>query len=82
MKLSLVATVSAFTIIDSERRARDVDKKDGDRRYFQLADMMKHYNPWFDGRKYWSYGRHCLYYGKFFFYSSIINTKSKEVIDH
>merc|ERR1712048_696638 len=36
---------------------------DNDRRYFQLADMMTHYNPSFDERKYWTYGCNCLILG-------------------
>ena len=35
----------------------------GDRRYFQLTDMMNHYNPSFDERKYWTYGCNCLILG-------------------
>lgn len=34
-----------------------------DRRYFQLVDMMEHYNPEFDERKYWTYGCQCLMLG-------------------
>jgi hypothetical protein len=61
MKLSLLATVSAFTTTD-QRHARDVEEK-GEKRYFQLADMMGHYNPSFDEKKYWTYGCHCLILG-------------------
>ena len=33
-------------------------------RYFQLKEMMIHYNPDFDERKYWAYGCNCLILGK------------------
>merc|ERR1712064_148630 len=36
---------------------------DDERRYFQLNDMMEHYNADFDERKYWAYGCHCLILG-------------------
>ena len=36
---------------------------DGNRRYDQLVDMMEHYNPQFDERKYWAYGCQCLILG-------------------
>ena len=62
MKLSLIATVSAFTT--ENRVSRDVEEK-GEKRYWQLTDMMKHYNPDFDERQYWTYGCHCLMLGKF-----------------
>jgi len=61
MKLSILATVSAFTTTD-QRQTRDVEEK-GEKRYFQLTDMMQHYNPSFDERKYWAYGCHCLILG-------------------
>ena len=62
MKLSILATtVSAFT---TNVHRRDVEEK-GEKRYFQLVDMMEHYNPSFDARKYWTYGCHCLMLGKF-----------------
>ena len=65
MKLSILATtVSAFTTTTNVQR-RDVEEK-GEKRYFQLVDMMEHYNPSFDSRKYWTYGCHCLMLGKFF----------------
>ena len=65
MKLSLIASVSAFTT--ENRVSRDVEEK-GEKRYAQLTDMMEHYNPEFDERKYWTYGCHCLVLGKFFFF--------------
>lgn len=34
-----------------------------ERRYNQLTDMMAHYNPDFDERKYWTYGCNCLILG-------------------
>lgn len=43
------------------RQVRQVDTTD--RRYFQLVDMMEHYNPQFDEKKYWTYGCHCLILG-------------------
>jgi len=61
MKLSILATVSAFTTTD-QRQTRDVEEK-GEKRYFQLTDMMEHYNPDFDQRKYWTYGCNCLILG-------------------
>jgi len=61
MKLSILATVSAFTTTD-QRQTRDVEEK-GEKRYAQLTDMMQHYNPSFDERKYWAYGCHCLILG-------------------
>jgi len=63
MKLSLFASVSAFTTTTTDQRvARDVEEK-GEKRYKQLVDMMEHYNPQFDERKYWTYGCHCLILG-------------------
>ena len=60
MKLSLIASVSAFTT--ENRVSRDVEEK-GEKRYWQLADMMNHYNPDFDERQYWTYGCHCFMLG-------------------
>ena len=59
MKLFLLASVSASIV------KRDVEEKtlDGEKRYKQLVDMMEHYNPDFDERKYWSYGCNCLNLG-------------------
>jgi len=60
MKLSIIASVSAFTT--DNRIARDVEEK-GEKRYKQLVDMMFNYNKDFDERKYWTYGCHCLMLG-------------------
>ena len=62
MKLSLIASVSAFTVTDT-RVARDIEEK-GEKRYSQLHDMMFHYNSEFDEKKYWSYGCHCFVLGE------------------
>ena len=62
MKLSLIASVSAFTT--ENRVSRDVEEK-GEKRYWQLTDMMEHYNPDFDEKKYWGYACHCFKLGKF-----------------
>ena len=62
MKISIVASVSAFTVTDT-RVARDVEEVNT-RRYFQLIDMMKHYNPQFDERKQFQYGCNCYILGK------------------
>ena len=37
---------------------------DQERRYSQLMDMMEHYNPTFDERKFYTYGCNCLILGK------------------
>jgi len=37
---------------------------DQERRYAQLMDMMEHYNPTFDERKFYTYGCNCLILGK------------------
>ena len=60
MKLSLIASVSAFTT--ENRVSRDVEEK-GEKRYWQLTEMMSHYNPDFDARQYWTYGCHCFMLG-------------------
>ena len=62
MKLSLIASVSAFTT--ENRVSRDVEEK-GEKRYKQLAEMMGHYNSDFDEKKYWAYGCHCFKLGKY-----------------
>merc|ERR1739838_802092 len=61
MKLSIIASVSAFTT--DNRTAREVAEEKGEKRYAQLVEMMEHYNSEFDERKYWSYGCHCLMLG-------------------
>ena len=58
MKIALFATVSASIVKREDDRSLD-----GERRYFQLKDMMEHYNADFDERKYWAYGCHCLILG-------------------
>merc|ERR1719411_1607657 len=68
MKLSttfaLVISASGSRLSNRVRRANeDRVGEDDDRRYFQLADMMSHYNPSFDERKYWTYGCNCLILG-------------------
>jgi len=45
------------------RSGEDRVGEDEDRRYFQLTDMMTHYNSDFDERKYWAYGCNCLILG-------------------
>ena len=61
MKLAFFATVSASLV------KREADRNlDGEKRYFQLTDMMEHYNSQFDERKYWAYGCNCLILGKLF----------------
>merc|ERR1712050_130824 len=37
--------------------------QEAERRYFQLTDMMTHYNADFDERKFWAYGCQCLILG-------------------
>ena len=64
MKLSvaIVSTVAASAIV---KRSENQEKLlDGEKRYAQLVDMMKHYNNAFDERKYWAYGCNCLILGK------------------
>ena len=34
-----------------------------DRRYVQLVDQIKYFNPAFDHRKFWAYGCNCLLLG-------------------
>jgi len=60
MKLALatIAVVSANRRVRREEKALDTEK-----RYFQLTDMMQHYNQDFDERKYWAYGCNCLILG-------------------
>jgi hypothetical protein len=62
MKVSLlISTVASTAIV---KRSPDQEKVlDGEKRYFQLTDMMRHYNPSFDERKYWTYGCNCLILG-------------------
>ena len=62
MKISIVASVSAFTVTDT-RVARDVEEI-STRGYTQLVDMLKHYNPQFDERKQFQYGCNCYLLSK------------------
>ena len=57
--IAIAATATETKV--ASRVARNVD--DSDRRYFQLTDMMEHYNADFDERKYWAYGCNCLILG-------------------
>ena len=54
----ICALVSAEPHLRQSRQAPDTE-----RRYNQLTDMMEHYNPDFDERKYWTYGCNCLILG-------------------
>merc|ERR1712193_197261 len=61
MKISLAVTIISA---QAARHARDVEKSlEEEKRYSQLVDMMEHYNPDFDERKYWAYGCNCLILG-------------------
>ena len=62
----VIAAVSATPHQHNRLRRQDAaDPTDDERRYFQLTDMMSHYNKDFDERKYWAYGCNCLILGKF-----------------
>jgi len=66
MKTSIVAlamVANGNTV--NHRVARDVEdeRTNEEKRYFQLTDMMGHYNPDFDERRYWTYGCNCLILG-------------------
>ena len=54
-------TIALIAAARANKVARQAD--DSDRRYSQLVDMMSHYNPSFDERKYWAYGCNCLILG-------------------
>ena len=54
-------TIALIAATRANKVARQAD--DSDRRYSQLVDMMSHYNPSFDERKYWAYGCNCLILG-------------------
>ena len=56
-------TIALIAAARANKVARQAD--DSDRRYSQLVDMMGHYNPDFDERKYWAYGCNCLILGNF-----------------
>ena len=57
-------TIALIAAARANKVARQAD--DSDRRYSQLVDMMGHYNPDFDERKYWAYGCNCLILGNFY----------------
>jgi len=65
MKNQIVTGVALFGAVNSQRPGvQMLERPDGgERRYFQLVDMMTHYNPEFDERKYWTYGCQCLVLG-------------------
>ena len=60
MKFSKILTFIG-AVAAGRRHARAGDEVS--RRYSQLTDMMTHYNPTFDDRKYWAYGCNCLILG-------------------
>ena len=62
MKLAIVSVVVSST--ESTRLRRQINSVDNDRRYFQLMDMMKFYNPEFDEKQYFAYGCNCLILGE------------------
>ena len=64
MKVTL-AIIAASADAGRVTRQADVDN---DRRRSQLIEMMNHYNPTFDQRKYWTYGCNCLFLRKFQFF--------------
>jgi len=63
MRVSAMIIASASAATTTNRVARQAATGEGDRRYFQLVDMMEHYNSEFDERKYWAYGCNCLILG-------------------
>ena len=62
----IIASASAANhhAVSHRRVARQAPESE-DRRYFQLVELMEHYNSDFDERKYWAYGCNCLILGKF-----------------
>lgn len=67
MKLKIVCGALIFGV-NSQRGVALSERPvgpgpDAERRYFQLTDMMKHYNSDFDERKFWAYGCQCLILG-------------------
>lgn len=58
--LALLGSSSAEPVLNRQTRQTGPDQE---RRYNQLTDMMNHYNPNFDERKYWTYGCNCLILG-------------------
>lgn len=70
MKFSalMLASVSANFASESfshPRRVvvRDTSPENAERRYYQLLDLMTHYNPDFDERQHWGYGCHTMFLG-------------------
>ena len=59
--LALFGSSTAEPLLKREVRQVGTDQ---DRRYVQLTDMMTHYNPSFDEKKFWAYGCNCLVLGK------------------
>ena len=62
MKLSLIASASAFTVTDN-KVAREVDEI-GERSWSQFIYILNSYDIDFDANKHLAYGCHCNYYGK------------------
>ena len=58
--IALLGSSSADPLLNRQVRQVGIDQE---RRYNQLTDMMSHYNPNFDERKYWTYGCNCLILG-------------------
>jgi len=65
MKNQIFSGLALFTGVNAQRINPQMLEKlpEGERRYYQLAAMMSHYNPDFDERKYWTYGCQCLMLG-------------------
>jgi hypothetical protein len=42
---------------------RNTSPENAVKRYYQLTDMMTHYDSGFDEKKMWSYGCHCMFLG-------------------
>ena len=60
MKVSFIASTSAFIVTDHHRVARDV-KNNGERSYEQLFEMISNYNKDFNQQITAAYGCHCHY---------------------
>merc|ERR1712025_393348 len=54
------AAVSATRL---PRETQDEKTIEGEKRYAQMVDMMRHFNADFDERKYWAYGCNCFMVG-------------------
>ena len=67
MKNQIFSGLALLTGVNAQRINPQMLEKlpEGERRYYQLAAMMSHYNPDFDERKYWTYGCQCLMLGNF-----------------